>query len=129
MIWQQQEWLDSDYCFVLALLNDYSHCERGRTWNEVGWAIIKAMWDEIAAALLVVGWQPIATAPKDRTILLKICQRELLTLFPSLAPGYITVGCWSVVKNLAGEIIGTGWGDGLLFRGEAIEWHELPPGS
>ena len=43
----QRAGLDSDYWFVLEVLNDDSPCERGRTWNDVGWAIMKAMWDEL----------------------------------------------------------------------------------
>lgn len=63
-----------------------------------------------------MSWQPISTAPKDRPILLKICQRKMLTFFPDCTPQRIAVGYWCAVKNLTGEIVEVGWGRWLTLQ-------------
>lgn len=92
-----------------------------------------------------MSWQPIETAPKDRPILLnfgnpKSGQRPHLgatILGMNSATNKIYVGQWCKMETTDGEEFG--WGEpsfsppdgepkGLLFRGEPIEWHEIPLG-
>lgn len=74
-----------------------------------------------------MSWQPIETAPRDRRILLRISQQAMRGLFPDCELEFVTVGYWCKLLNYNKQLLAEGWGDGCVFLGEAIEWHEIPP--